>query len=324
MRALGPFTLPPIATTFLGTVLERLLYTDKQACASFSEPGGEAALISPDSISWQIFKNPVALFVGGIAAVILELAEPKVRTGIWEHSRFRAQPLLRMRRTGLAAMMTIYGPRSAAVQMIARIVRLHENTEGFTPAGQRYCANDPALLRWVHATATFSFFHAYSRYASALQDGNLDTFCQEGLPAAKLYGAVEVPASSHEIEGLFGATEDNLEASPIIFDFLNIVRHTHILPLFLRPLQGMLVRAAVDIVPHQVRKKVGLARIPELAQWELELVKQLGRASDHIVIRSSPAVQSCLRLGLGERYLYHRRFSGGAQPLCKPIADADR
>src|SRR5207237_581182 len=55
----------------------------------FCAPPGEAALVAADSISWRIFKNPVALFIGGVAAVILELAEPRVRTGVWEHTSFR-------------------------------------------------------------------------------------------------------------------------------------------------------------------------------------------------------------------------------------------
>jgi uncharacterized protein (DUF2236 family) len=54
-------------------------------------PAGEPALAAPDSVSWRVFKNPVSLFVGGVTAVILELAEPRVRTGVWEHSSFRAR-----------------------------------------------------------------------------------------------------------------------------------------------------------------------------------------------------------------------------------------
>ena len=45
----------------------------------FLQPAGEPALITPDSVSWRIFKNPVALYIGGIAAVPLELAESRVR-----------------------------------------------------------------------------------------------------------------------------------------------------------------------------------------------------------------------------------------------------
>ncbi|RUV09056.1 histidine kinase, partial [Mesorhizobium sp. M5C.F.Ca.IN.020.32.2.1] len=35
----------------------------------FSTPEGEPALLPPTSISWRIFKNPVALFIGGVTAV---------------------------------------------------------------------------------------------------------------------------------------------------------------------------------------------------------------------------------------------------------------
>jgi uncharacterized protein (DUF2236 family) len=58
----------------------------------FTRPAREPALVPADSVSWQIFKNPLALFVGGVAAVILELADPAVRTGVWEHTDFRRDP----------------------------------------------------------------------------------------------------------------------------------------------------------------------------------------------------------------------------------------
>src|SRR5690606_20623758 len=80
----------------------------------FASPPGEPALVGPDSVAWQVFRNPVALFVGGVAAVVLELAEPRVRTGVWEHTTFRTDPLTRMERTGLAAMVTVYAARSVA------------------------------------------------------------------------------------------------------------------------------------------------------------------------------------------------------------------
>src|SRR5258707_12607587 len=119
----------------------------------FTRPLGEAALYAPDSLSWRIFKNPVALLIGGIAAVILELAEPAVRTGVWEHSSFRKDPMGRLQRTGLAAMVTVYGARSIAESMIARGVRMHAKGPGETPAGVPYSACDANLLTSVQATA---------------------------------------------------------------------------------------------------------------------------------------------------------------------------
>src|SRR4051812_46471778 len=59
----------------------------------FARPAGEEALVSADSICWRVFKNPVAVFAGGVAAVLLELAEPRVRAGVWEHTAFRTDPV---------------------------------------------------------------------------------------------------------------------------------------------------------------------------------------------------------------------------------------
>ena len=85
-------------------------FLQPQLTIDFSTPEGEPALIPPDSISWRMFKNPVAVFIGGVTAVLLEFAEPRVRDGVWQHSSFRTDPLTRLQRTGLAAMVTVYGP----------------------------------------------------------------------------------------------------------------------------------------------------------------------------------------------------------------------
>jgi uncharacterized protein (DUF2236 family) len=131
-------------------VARRVLFDlGDQSSADFLQPAGEAALVPPDSVSWRVFKNPVSLFLGGVAAVLMELAEPRVRTGIWEHTTFRIDPIRRLRRTGLAAMVTIYGARSVAEAMIARVRRMHYRVAGSTPAGKVYRANDPELLNWV-------------------------------------------------------------------------------------------------------------------------------------------------------------------------------
>jgi uncharacterized protein (DUF2236 family) len=53
----------------------------------FRDRLARAALVPADSISWRVFKNPLSLVIGGVAAVIMELAEPRVRTGVWEHTK---------------------------------------------------------------------------------------------------------------------------------------------------------------------------------------------------------------------------------------------
>jgi uncharacterized protein (DUF2236 family) len=296
--------LPAPLQRRLDDTISALLSSQPSPTIDFSRPSREEALVGPDSVSWRIFKNPVALFVGGVSAVILELAEPRVRTGVWEHSSFRKDPIGRLRRTGLAAMVTVYGARSIAEPMIAGIVRRHAAIDGETSAGIPYSANDPGLLGWVHATAAFSFAQAYSRYVDPLSPSQSDAFYREGAPASRLYGAVDAPQSAAAMQDLFESMRGKLRPSPIVFQFLQIMRETATFPRPFLWLQPILVRAAVDLVPFWIRELLGLTEFHGLRHRERWLVKLAGDFSNRIIPLESPATQSCLRLGLPTTHLY--------------------
>ena len=270
----------------------------------FSSPRGEAALAPPHSVSWRIFKNPISLFVGGIAAVLLELADPAVRTGVWEQSTFRSDPLGRLRRTGLAAMVTVYGPRSVSLPMIARVVRMHSRVNGTTPDGRSFAASDPGLLTWVHATATFGFVEAYCRYVEPLHRSDRDSVYREGAPTLDLYGAAGAPTSQAAAGALFDAQRGRLEASPVVFKFLQIMAETPAVPPAFFWLQPLLVRAAVELLPDWVRERLGLSGRHALRRRERWIVQLAGALADRIVLKEGPAAQSCLRMGLPVTYLY--------------------
>lgn len=272
----------------------------------FSSPPFEAALVPAQSVSWRVFKNPVSVFIGGVTAVLLEFGEPRVRDGVWQHSRFRTDPLTRLRRTGLAAMITVYGPRSKAETMIAGVVRRHDHVIGRTREGEPYHANDPALLAWVQATAGFGFTQAYQAYAKRLTMGERRSLFVESAPIARLYGAVGAPSSPEELDGLFEAMRTRIVPSPIVFEFLEIMRRAPILPAPARPLQKVLLKAAVEILPSWVRERLGLTERWSLNPFERAFIHAMARAADRLVLPSSPAVQSCRRLGLPDDYLYRR------------------
>ena len=80
----APIVLPWPLRSSLEVATRALFDLGDQSSTDFLRPAGEAALVSPDSVSWRVFKNPLSLFIGGVAAVIMELAEPRVRTGVWE------------------------------------------------------------------------------------------------------------------------------------------------------------------------------------------------------------------------------------------------
>jgi uncharacterized protein (DUF2236 family) len=260
--------------------------------------------VPPDSISWRVFKNPLALFIGGVAAVIMELAEPRVRTGVWEHTTFRVDPIRRLRRTGLAAMVTIYGARSEAEAMIGGVRRMHDRVVGTTPAGQAYRANDPELLNWVQGTAAYGFLQAYHTYVRPLSDLERDRYYAEGVTAAGLYGA-SAATSEAALAMRFEAMADRLERSDILFEFLAIMRSAPILPLPLRPVQPLLVRAAIDLTPHWLQAMVGLSG-HGLNAWEAAVLRQIGAFADRLVLETNPAVQACRRMRLPANYLYVR------------------
>jgi len=268
----------------------------------FSEPPGAPALFAPTSVAWRVMKNPVALTIGGIAAVILELAEPRVRTGVWEHTSFRTDPVARMKRTGMAAMVTIYGPAERARAMIAGVVRAHERIEGRTPRGVAYRANDEELLNWVQATAGYGFFEAYHRFGRPLSPEEMDRVYAEGQETAALYGAHGAPRSADEMTRLFARMRSKLERSDIVFDFLEIVRNAPILPSL--SLQRAMVRAAVDLAPPWARDILGLAPRYGLRPGEATLLRALGAAADRIVLERAPPAQACTRMGLQPDYLY--------------------
>jgi uncharacterized protein (DUF2236 family) len=94
-----------------------------------------------------------------------------------------------------------------------------------------------------------------------------------------------------------------LERSAIVFEFLAIMRSAPILPLPLRPVQHLLVRAAVDLTPRWLRTIVGLNG-QGLRAWELAVVRGAGELADRLVLETNPAVKACRRMRLPVDYLY--------------------
>ena len=274
------------------------------ADADFLSPPGSMALVAADSVSWRVFKNPVALFVGGVAAVLLELAEPRVREGVWRFSNFRRDPVGRMRRTGMAAMVTVYAAHERAEALIGEVNRKHGHVRGTTAAGLPFRALDPELLSWVHATASFGFLNAYCTYVRPLNPSARDQFYREAQVSAALYGALAAPDSEAALQGQFEAMYPRLEGSEIIQEFLQIVNAAPVLPRVLAPLQQMLVRAAVVLVPEPVRARLGLS--DEFSSIGRGVVNLLGLAGEHLVLASAPAALACRRLGLPASYLYRK------------------
>ncbi len=269
-----------------------------EGAIDFTQPQGEPAIVGPDSMSWRVFRNPVTMFIGGVAAVLLELGEPRVRTAVWTQSSFRRDPAARLRRTGMAAMVTVYGARSQLDALTARVRGMHGRIGGTTPDGEAYRADDPELLRWVQATAAYAFMSAYRAYVRPVSRADRDLYYSEGVEGGALYGVTDVPASEAAIDAMVAAMRHRLAASPILHELLDLVANAAILPPPFRPIQHVVVRAAVDLLPPDLRRDLGLHRRRYLTTPERLMLRAFAFAADRASFPTSPAAQARVRMGL--------------------------
>ena len=270
----------------------------------YAHPLGEPALLDPGSVHWRVYKNPIALAVGGVAAVLLEFAEPRIRSGVWDHSTFKSDPLGRARRTGTAALIGVYGPVSAARRVIQGVNNMHARVSGETPDGEAYRALDPDLLNWVAATAVYGFVTAYDRFVEPLSEAEKNRFYEEAALVAHLYGATVSPGSEAEFMAMLQALASRFEPHPIVDEFLQTIASGQAAPVVPRPLHRALARAAVSLLRPPVRRTLALGREHDLSLAEGLALKAAGRLADKIAIRSSPPCQASVRLGLPHDFLY--------------------
>jgi uncharacterized protein (DUF2236 family) len=104
---------------------------------------------------WKGYNDPVAMAAGSFAAVLLEFADARIRSGLWDRSIYKQDPIRRSKRTGVAAMVGVYGPKRAAERVIQGVTNMHVRVGGTTPKGEAYHALDVDLLDWVSATAAY-------------------------------------------------------------------------------------------------------------------------------------------------------------------------
>ena len=283
------------------TAAPRPKKTGRALRIDFANPKGDPGMIGPGSVSWRVSANPVALAVGGIAAVILELAEPRVRAGVWDHSTFKVDPINRMKNTGLAAMTVTYGPTKAAEMMFARVTRMHERVSGLTHDGVAYQAMDDELLTWVHVTAAWGFLNAYIRYVEPrMTRADQDRYYKEGEIIGKGFGATWVPTSVDEVNAYMAEMALKLYANDTIDAFLKLTAETPVYGKLAQGIQRRLVDAAIDLVPDDIRAVLKLDAKPNARRGVRTLARLAGGT---MRFANGPPQQACKRMGVSTSVL---------------------
>jgi uncharacterized protein (DUF2236 family) len=296
----------------------------------FRNPEGEPAYLDPGSMQWRIFKNPIALAVGGVAAVLLEFADARIRSGVWDHSTYKADPIGRSKRTGIAAMVGVYGPQKAARRVIQGVTNMHAKVQGSTPKGEAYKALDPELLDWVSATAGYGFMNAYDRFVTPLTAAEKAQFYSEGHAIARLYGVQHIPSSGEDFLAMMERLADRFEPHPIVGEFLDIIQSGKAAPGTPKFLHRALARGSVSLLPPIVRQKLELGPEYDLKASDRMMLKTAGWLGERIAIKGSPPSDASLRLGLPFDFLYRSRAEqarllAGRKPapvVGEPVAQA--
>lgn len=287
----------------------------------YSQPAGAPAYLHPGSVAWRVYKNRVALAIGGVAAVLMEFADPRIRSGVWDHSIYQYDPIGRSERTGHAAMIGVYGPQAAARRVIEGVNRMHAKVSGTTPGGIAYRALDQDLLDWVSATAGYGFITAYDRFVAPLSEADQARFFTETGPIAALYGVQQRPASRADFFAMMEALAPGFEAHPINRDFLAIIESGKANRQVPRVFHRALARAAVSIVPPLIRQRLELGRDYDLTLFDRVAVRLLARMAERRHDPASPPAQASVRLGLPSDFLYR---SPGEQARLLATAGLDK
>lgn len=208
---------------------------------------------SPDDPIWRVHED-ASMFVGGIAALLLQSLQPQAMAGVAGHSGYKSDPWGRLQRTADYIAITTYATIPDAEATIAKVRSVHERVRGRDVHDRPYRASDPHLLAWVHAAEIRSFLDAYQAFgAGRLTDAEADVYVEQaGLSAARL-GVVDPPTSVAALYSTLDAYRGELELTPAAREASRFLLAEPPLPWALRPGYWTLVTGAVTILPTWAR-----------------------------------------------------------------------
>ncbi len=227
-------------------------------------PVSDEALFEKNSPIRMVHADIVAMMVGGIRSLLLQMLHPHALQGVLDHPNFREDMHRRLRRTARFIAVTTFGHRDDAQTAIERVNRIHAAVGGTLPDGTRYEASDPRTLAWVHVAEATSFLAAYLRHVRPDMPGHeQDEYYRQFAVIARALGADPVPLDRREADVLFRELRGDLRASPQAREVAQLV-------LTQKPegsppaVQALLGAEAVALLPPFARSMLGLER-PGLA-----------------------------------------------------------
>lgn len=204
-----------------------------------------------------------SMFVGGLRAVLLQTLHPAAMTAVSEHSGYRGDMWGRVARTSRFLAVTTFGPADDAQQAVDIVRSIHDRITGVVDDGTPYAASDPHLLLWVHVAEVDSFLTAHQEYgARPLTDAECDEYVAQTAEVARRLGVVDPPETRAELEAVIEAFRPELRVTDHAREAVSYLIWHPPLPLAARPAYGVLVAAAIGLMPPWSRRPLGLPSHP--------------------------------------------------------------
>lgn len=124
---------------------------------------------APGTISRDVLRRPVFL-MGGMHALLLQIADPRVAAGVAEHSDFSTRVFPRLQHTIELMVEMGLGDPVAARRALHEMDRAHEGIRGSMPDGSVYDAEDPELKLWVLAALIATVLAVEERYVGEFDE----------------------------------------------------------------------------------------------------------------------------------------------------------
>ncbi len=224
----------------------------------------------------RIIHADSCMFIGGLRALLFQSLQPLAMAGVASHSDFKADPWGRLQRTADFLAATTFGPATEAQRAVDMVKRVHIRVVGTADDGRPYSANDPHLLKWVHIAEVDSFLAAHAKFGEIeLSPEHRDGYVLDMSRIASALGVIDPPTTVAELADQIASYRPELRTSAPARDAARYLLLTPPLPIYQRPIYGLLGAAAVSLMPLWTRFPL---RLPWLPVSERAVVRPAAQA----------------------------------------------
>ena len=262
----------------------------------------------------EIFRRHAAegvLLLGGGAAILLQLADPRVGRGVAVHSDFRDRPLDRLLGTLDYVYAVSFGDDELVAAAVRRVNTSHMKVRGGAhDGGPAYNAFDADAQRWVASTLLTTALRLHERLWGPLDTASADAIVRHYRPlGSRLQAAREGwPASRAEFEAWWAervsALQVGSEARSVARSLLS---GTSALPFGSRTLLPPVRLITAALLPAAIRDAYGFRWTPRAARVADAWIGGIAAVWPVLprVIRHAPMRAALRRVRRRSRYAVH-------------------